>query len=646
MAIEPITAPPARSCDWQIGLTCFLLGLVFSALAPSSIPAAEVEFDRPSGFFSTVFNLTLSPPDTNSTIYYTTNGNSPSPATAIRYYGSIPIITTTVVRAAAFVQNVPATEPTTRTYLFADDILKQTGAPFPKTWGTNEGWPVPAHYLMAISGTNERQLLIEGLHSIPSLSIVTDVQNLFGDKIGIYAHPLERGGDWERPISAELIVSPELLAVSNELKAPAAAGTLPLPLGGGEGRGEGDTFASALATGNAPSLPLTLTLSPSEWGRESIPGAFDFSANSKESLHGRTGFRLNCGLRMHGGTSRQPKESPKHSFRLVFKPRYGPATLRFPLFGSDGAQEFDSLVLRAGNNNSWLDSNGEGRRRTDYLRDEWMRRSMLAMGHPSPRGRFVHLYLNGVYWGVYNLCERPAAAWLAAQEQQTPSAYDFRKANEIESGDSVTWNKMLALVNSRISDARDYQALGQQLDLPEFVDFLILNLYAGNSDWDRSANWCAARARIPSGKFRFFVWDAERTLEELDANTLDFDDDESPPRIFQKLSENAEFRALFAARARTLMFDGGPLSPESAARRYQALVTVLEPAMVAEAARWGTYRRDVHRSKTGPFVSYTVKDCWQPEIDRMLTRYFPQRRDIVLNQFRERGLYPSDKASH
>ena len=84
--------------------------------------------------------------------------------------------------------------------------------------------------------------------------------------------------------------------------------------------------------------------------------------------------------------------------------------------------------------------------------------------------------------------------------------------------------------DSGISDARGYQAIGQHLDLPEFVDYLILNLYAGNSDWDRSANWCAARPRIPSGKFQFFVWDAERTLEELAADTTDFDDDESPPR--------------------------------------------------------------------------------------------------------------------
>jgi len=547
--------------------TGFVFGLFVLGLAANSVLAAEVEFSRPSGFYSDAFDLTLSSPAPDATIYYTTNGDRPSTVGAIHYAGSVPIATTTVVRTAAFEQNVMVTEPTARTYLFAADILKQGGAPFPQTWGTNGGCPVPAHYMMTVPDDASGQSLIAGLRSIPSLSIVTDVANLFGYQTGVYVHPQKRGGDWERSVSLELI-DPQ-----------------------------------------------------------------------KE-----TGFRVNCGLRIHGGTSREPKESPKHSFRLLFKSRYGAAKLRFPLFGPDAATEFDALVLRAGNNNSWLDSNGAGRQRADYLRDEWMRRSMSAMDHPSPHGRFVHLYLNGVYWGVYDLCERPGASWLAAEEKVLPAAdYDFRKADEIESGDPVAWRQMMALADAGLGDPHRFQALSQRLDLPEFVDFMILNLYAGNSDWDRAANWCAARTRIPGGKFRFFVWDAERTLEDPEVNTIGFDDDESPSHLFQKLSENEEFRSLFATRAQKLLFDDGPLSPESSARRYRALVAELEPAIAAEAARWGTHRRDVHQYKTGPFVRYTAKADWRPEVDRILTRYFPQRRDIVLNQFRERGLFPSKK---
>jgi hypothetical protein len=310
------------------------------------------------------------------------------------------------------------------------------------------------------------------------------------------------------------------------------------------------------------------------------------------------------------------------------------------VFGPGGAQEFDALILRAGNNNSWLDGNGEGRRRADYIRDEWMRRSMLAMGYPSARGVFVHLYLNGLYWGLYNLCERPGASLLAGDQTNPAAGFDARKADKTESGDQVAWASMMALANSGVSDERTYEEIGRHLDLTELADYLILNFYASNSDWDRSANWFAVRPRTPRGRFRFFVWDAERTLEDLQANTLDFDDDESPPRLFHKLSENAAFRSLFAGRVQRLLFKNGPLAPDVSAERYRTLASSVAKPLLAEAARWGTYRRDVHQYKTGPYERYTVAAHWQPEVHRILTRYFPERRTILLDQFRERGLFP------
>jgi len=49
----------------------------------------------------------------------------------------------------------------------------------------------------------------------------------------------------------------------------------------------------------------------------------------------------------------------------------------------------------------------------------------------------------------------------------------------------------------------------------ELIDFLIANFYGANADWDRASNWYAARRRNPPGKYQFFIWDGERTLEAL-----------------------------------------------------------------------------------------------------------------------------------
>jgi hypothetical protein len=544
-----------------------LNALLFFSLAAGTSCAADgpaqngvVQFDHPGGFCQSAFTLTLSAPAEKTAIYYTTNGDDPQPASASLYVRPITIDSTTVVRATAFRQGTNLVGAAARTFLFVPDILKQTGAQFPKTWGTN----VPAHYGMITANeenTAGRATVAAGLKSIPTLSIIANPTDLFSPETGIYTHPLERGGAWERAVSLEM-----------------------------------------------------------------------FDAD------GRLAFQCGGGLRIHGSMSRQPKESPKHSFRLAFKKRYGSARLHFPVFGAGGAQEFDTLVLRAGNNDSWLTSDGEGRQHADYLRDEWMRRSMSAMNHPSARGRFVHLYLNGLYWGVYNLCEQPGPALLAG-DNAAAADFDVRKAGKTEAGDDVAWNKIMTLANAGVNDDRSYAEISRCLDLPEFADYMILNFYAGNTDWDRSANWYAIRPRTSDGRFQFLVWDAECTLGNPNIDTLDFDDDESPTRLFHKLSENTAFRKLFAIRAQQLLFADGMLAPEKSAERHRDLANSVASALTAEAARWGNYRRDIHPYKTGPYDCYTVEKYWQQETNRILTGYFSQRRGVLLNQFRERGLF-------
>jgi hypothetical protein len=250
----------------------------------------------------------------------------------------------------------------------------------------------------------------------------------------------------------------------------------------------------------------------------------------------------------------------------------------------------------------------------------------------------VHLYLNGLYWGVYNLCEQPGPALLAGDEAAAAD-FDVRKTGKTEAGDEAAWNKLMALANAGVSDDRSYAEISRYLDLPEFADFMILNFYAGNTDWDRSANWYAIRPRTSDGRFQFLVWDAECTLGNLNTDTLAFDDDESPTHLFHRLSENTAFRKLFAIRAQQLLFADGMLAPEKSAERYRDLANSVASALTAEAARWGNYRRDIHPYKTGPYDCYTVEKHWQQEVNRILTGYFSQRRGVLLRQFRERGLF-------
>ncbi|HUR47691.1 MAG TPA: CotH kinase family protein, partial [Candidatus Saccharimonadales bacterium] len=312
---------------------------------------------------------------------------------------------------------------------------------------------------------------------------------------------------------------------------------------------------------------------------------------------------------------------------------------KFPIFGSGRADEFDTLILRGGCNNTWLHWNGQERKQGDFIRDQWMRESLGAMGHPSARGIFVHLYLNGLYWGLYNLCERPSAPFVAANLGGKPEDYDVRNGDHILQGDDVAWKELMKFVNGGLKEAREFDRVKDLVDLPELIDYLILNFYGANADWDHASNWYAARRRNPPGKFQFFVWDGERTLEGVADNSMAFDDDQSPPRLFQKLRENPEFRRMFSQRAQLHLTSEGALTPHKAAERYRKRVDEINLAIIAESARWGAYRRDVHPYKTGPYELYTRNEHWRPEVDRLLTSYFPRRSAAVLQQFAERGLF-------
>ena len=400
------------------------------------------------------------------------------------------------------------------------------------------------------------------------------------------------------------------------------------------------------------SLPaLALTLAPADlFGGER--GLYTHPQESGEAwerpafveffpTNGAAGFRGPAGLRVQGGWNRRPDESPKHSFRLVFKKKYGAAKLKFPLFGG-GVKEFDQLILRGGNNHSWLHWSAAERRAADYLRDQWMRESYAAMGRVSARGRFVHLYLNGLYWGIYNLAERPDEHFAAAHLGGRAGDYDTRNADKILSGDDDAWKRLFALANRGVTSKDQLDAVGELLDVPAFCDYLLLNLYGANADWDAASNWYTARQRSATGRFVFFVWDGERTLEKTTDNRLAVDDDFCPTRLWQKLRACPEFRELFARQARGHLTGAGVLTPAPVAHRFRQLSDALDPAIVAESARWGDYRRDVHPYKEAPYELYTRDEHWRPEVQRLLGDYFPKRTPIFIEQLQAAKLYPAD----
>lgn len=341
---------------------------------------------------------------------------------------------------------------------------------------------------------------------------------------------------------------------------------------------------------------------------------------------------LNAGLRMQGGASRQTSRG-KHNMRLLFKGEYGTSKLRFPLFENWPVEEFDTLNLRGGNGDSWFHPSVTQQHQAQYIRDQWARDSQTVMGRLTAGQCYVHLYLNGLYWGLYHALDRPNAAFYAKHLGGNEEDYDvLQHKNGTVDGNRDAWNAMMAIANAGLSSPERYTQIQQYLDIPNLIDYMCLNFYVGNKDWDHN-NWYGGRRRELGHGFHFMMWDSERILLNVQDDVTGKNNANQPTRVHQQLTANDEYRMHFADHVFRHFYGDGLFTPARAIARWRAFGDEIHLALLAESARWG----DAHR----PLQPYTRDVEWQEEMNRLTKDFFPQRTEIVLAQLRQRDLYPA-----
>lgn len=154
----------------------------------------------------------------------------------------------------------------------------------------------------------------------------------------------------------------------------------------------------------------------------------------------RERLELGTGIEIRGDDERDPLNTPKHSLRLSFKSEYGPTILAGDLFAGLTVDKFDRLELNGGFGDSWVDREQTSQSQGVLIREQWVRETHRSMGQPIAHGEMVHLHLNGVYWGVYELRERLDAGYAESHFGGSKSDYDvvdlaFVADNEVANQD-------------------------------------------------------------------------------------------------------------------------------------------------------------------------------------------------------------------
>lgn len=572
---------------------------------------ADTKFSVNRGFFFAPFTLEITSATPGAQIYYTFDCSEPSPSNGILYTGPILITNTTVVRARAFKPGYKPTNIDTHTYIFLDDVIYQASGwetnnqpppYFPASWGRNR-----VDYGMdpVVVAKYPLSAWREALTQIPTMSIVTEMKNLFDPNTGIYANADGHGILWERPASIELLDPTN--SIPGRFQAPCGLrirggysrnpdfvkhsfrvffrreyglGRLHYPLFEDEGADEFDCFDLRTSQNYA-------------WSRETSYN------NGRHDTMVREVF-----CRETLGAMGQPYRRSRY-YHLYLNGQY------WGLYETDERPEA---------------SYGEiyfGGKKEDYD----------VVKSANHIGGFVTEVTDGNFTAWSNL-------WTMCLSMLSDSS-----------------NSNYFRILGCNPDGTRNPSLPVMLNVDNLIDYMLGIFYSGDGDATLSAflsntrpnNWFGMRNRNnPDMGFIFFNSDAEHTLGapswQVDrtgpwmnvsgSNVRNFT--YSNPQYFhEELMLNAEYRIRFADHVQKHFFNNGALTPQAATNRFLRKASQITKAIWAYEARWGN--GNTARTR------YTSTD-WSNMINEVVNIIFPTRTTVVLQQLIADGLYPTVSA--
>ena len=337
-------------------------------------------------------------------------------------------------------------------------------------------------------------------------------------------------------------------------------------------------------------------------------------------------FSIAAGIRIRGAASRNANYW-KHSFRLFFRSEYGYSSLDHKLFGDEGADNFDKIDFRTSQNSSWH----HGDRNDTFIHECFSRDSQRDMDEPYNRSRYYNLFINGVYWGLYQTEERVDQTYAENYNGGRAQDYDVMRTKHedyqtaADEGTDAAWRGIWGIVTkngTKMPDCSETYNLLRGLDengvrdpsLPVYLNAenlikMIMTVhFTGDNDSpanesDKPNNILAFRNRRDQGLKTGFLWnrhDAERSLNHDGSPAYDsckslmygvnqvsypfF----NPSALHGGLIKNAEYRMLFADLVnKHIVRPDGELSPAKGEARYRARMAEIDDAIACEAARWG-----------------------------------------------------------
>jgi hypothetical protein len=329
------------------------------------------------------------------------------------------------------------------------------------------------------------------------------------------------------------------------------------------------------------------------------PPPFDPNANFwndwERSVHleyyspdGYRGLNQDAGIAIFGGYfGRQIRQK---SFTLYARDQYGDTDFDFPLFPSKQVNSYKRFLLRC-SSNDYI--------RT-FIRDAMMNTLVIDQMDLDYWGYHpAMVYINGAFWGLYNVREK--------MNQHYPESNYGIESDSVElvewrdgyvQGDTVKFMNMVNFARENdLSLSQNYDHLKSLMDIREFMNYFITEIYVCNHDWLHQNIKCWREAG-EQGRWRWLLYDLDWGFNGMDpfgadqapVNTFQWilDRDGEVSDLFNRLIQNNSFKSEFAQRFVTQI--NLTFRPERVHHIIDSLAEQIGPEMPRQINRWNAIK--------------------------------------------------------
>ncbi|UBM57440.1 CotH kinase family protein [Marinilongibacter aquaticus] len=318
-------------------------------------------------------------------------------------------------------------------------------------------------------------------------------------------------------------------------------------------------------------------------------------------------FEQNVGFRLQGATTRSQQMK---SLRVYARTEYEHNELEYPFFEDRSYDAYKRLILHSA-----------GQDYLTLIKDLSIQKAASHLNFDTQAGKSAMVFINGEIWGIHHIRERYDKHYFAQKYGVDEDNLDITKTlyptnDNMEEGDPAHYAALSAYFWSHeFYSNSEYEYIQTQMDVDNFIDYHIAEIFFLNGDWAGGNNhglWREKVAYNPNaeqgrdGRWRWFMYDVDGVLIrpwiEDNSMQLAVNPDFGESTLFlRKLLQNTDFKNKFVNRFSDMLntsFAYDYVAPFILANKEN-----LSHAIDKHIARWGT----------PPNYAY-----WESEIDKAL----------------------------